>query len=176
MIINRPIPHGQERLATERERDDVSRRIAARALENRTGPIGRVAERPTRIGAGDDVNRFLLCAVVKESSRQIRARTRSAGTAFPMSTIVRGVLRCYRRAATDRDSPLADATFDIAGLRRLNERVLRDETRRLALERVGTSQASLARAERLGDDSRIKVERAELDLAIETKEALFGDR
>lgn len=158
-------------MATQRERDDVNHHIESRASDKKTPS-------PTRPGfggreVGDQVNRFLLCALVKESSRQLKA---NAGRAFPMSAIVRGVLRSYRVAASDVDGPLAGTEVDIEQLRHLNERVLRSETRRLALERVGDSQVSLARAERLGDDTRIKFEKTELELAIEIRDGIMAAR
>jgi hypothetical protein len=172
LMEDRPVPHGQERMATQRERDDVKHHIESRASnkKNSSSPINSAASGRE---VGDQVNRFLLCALVKESSRQLKA---NAGRAFPMSAIVRGVLRSYRVAATDIDGPLAGPTIDMEQLRQLNERVLRDETRRLALERVGHSQVSLARAERLGDDTRIKFERTELELAIEIRDGLLTYR
>jgi len=170
LMEDRPVPYGQERMATQRERDDVRRHIDGRVSDKPSGQLGRATSGRE---VGDQVNRFLLCALVKESSRQLKA---NAGRAFPMSAIVRGVLRSYRAAATDIDGPLAGATIDVEQLRHLNERVLRDETRRLALERVGHSQVSLARAERMGDDTRIKFERTELELAIEIRDGLLTSR
>jgi hypothetical protein len=170
LMEDRPVPYGQERMATQRERDDVKRHIDGRVSNKPSGQLGLATSGRE---VGDQVNRFLLCALVKESSRQLKA---NAGRAFPMSAIVRGVLRSYRVAATDIDGPLAGTTVDMEQLRHLNERVLRDETRRLALERVGHSQVSLARAERLGDDTRIKFERTELELAIEIRDGLLTSR
>ena len=169
--MDRPIPHGQERMATQRERDDVNHHIESRSSDKNSTSPNRLGVGGREVG--DQVNRFLLCALVKESSRQLKA---NAGRAFPMSAIVRGVLRSYRVAAMDIDGPLAGPTVDMEQLRHLNERVLRDETRRLALERVGHSQVSLARAERLGDDTRIKFEKTELELAIEIRDGIMAAR
>ena len=170
MIATPPIPDGQERLATERERDEVARRIRPRAL-NKPSFDERINGEPPR-EAGDQVNRFLLCVLVNESSKQIKARAGRDGERLPMSRIVRGVLRSYRLAAMDRGGPLAGSTVDIAGLQQLNETVLKDEMRRFALERVSDSQARLARAERLGDDARIKAERTELEHAIDLRDRI----
>ena len=173
-IANRVIPDGQERLATQVEREDVNRRIGTDGLEKPVAcanPISR--PHPSR-EAGDQVNRFLLCALVNESSRHIKARARRLGESLPMSMIVRGVLRSYRLAANDSSGPLAGPAFDVAGLQRLNEIVLKDEIARLSQERVRHSQAKLASAERLGDYARIKVEKTELERASELRDRLVA--
>lgn len=122
--------------------------------------------------AGDQVNRFLLCTLVSESSKRIKASAERAGESMPLATIVRGVLRAYRVAAADKDGPLAGPDLDIVGLKRLNEKVLKGEIARHTREKVKNSEARLARAERLGDDSRIKAEKGELELAIEVRHRL----
>jgi hypothetical protein len=122
--------------------------------------------------AGDQVNRFLLCTLVSGSSKRIKASAERAGESMPLATIVRGVLRAYRVAAAEKDGPLAGPELDIDGLKILNEKVLKGEISRHSRERVKNSEARLARAERLGDDSRIKAERGELELAIEVRHRL----
>ena len=122
--------------------------------------------------AGDQVNRFLLCTLVSESSKRIKASAERAGESMPLATIVRGVLRAYRVAAADKEGPLAGPELDIIGLKRLNEKVLKGEIARHTREKVKNSEARLARAERLGDDSRIKAEKGELELAIEVRHRL----
>ncbi|HSB09294.1 MAG TPA: hypothetical protein VLM38_07255 [Blastocatellia bacterium] len=167
------IPDGQERLATQGERDDVNRTLATRSSVKTSHPAERFkSEPPPPRESGDQVNRFLLCALVKEASRHIKENARRDGNSLPMSIIVRGVLRSYRLAAMDKNGPLSGPTIDMAGLQRLNARVLKDETARLAFERVGNGRASLARAERLGDEARIKTERTELEHAIELTDRL----
>jgi hypothetical protein len=54
----------------------------------------------------------------------------------------------------------------------LNDKVLKGEIARHTKERVKNSEARLARAERLGDDSRIRAEKGELELAIEVRSRL----
>lgn len=122
--------------------------------------------------AGDQVNRFLLCTLVSESSKRIKASAERAGESMPLAMIVRGVLRAYRVAAADKDGPLAGPELDISGLARLNDKVLKGEIARHTRERVKNSEARLARAERLGDDSRIRAEKGELELAIEVRSRL----
>lgn len=115
---------------------------------------------------GDQVNRFLLCALISESSKSIKASAEKAGESLPMSMIVRGVLRLYRVAAKDKYGPLAEGGLDIAGLRVLNEKVLRDEVARHSRDRVSNSQRQLALAQRHGDDTQIKAGKDALDRAI----------
>jgi hypothetical protein len=151
-----------------------SRARAARGGDKQTPAArGEIAEgsRSER-DAGDQVNRFLLCTLVSESSKRIKASAEKAGESMPLAMIVRGVLRAYRVAASDKEGPLAGLELDIAGLKRLNERVLKGEIARHTRERVKNSEARLARAERLGDDTRIKAEKGELELAIEVRHRL----
>ena len=169
-----PTPDGQERLATQSERDDVKLSIEAGGFEKRAETSrSEITNRPrAERQAGDQVNRFLLCALVNESSRQIKASAQRAGASLPMSKIVRGVLRSYRLAAIDESGPLAGPTLDIPGLRRLNALVLRSEIARHTRDGMKNSEATLARAQRLGDGARIKAERDGLEHAIELRERL----
>ena len=149
-------PDGQERLATQRERDHVNRSIVARVSPSRSERLlatdpGNSLERRE---SGDEVNRFLLCTLVNSASRRIKARAERAGDSLPMSAIVRGVLRSYRLAATDKDGPLADAVLDIDALQRLNAKVLGSEMARHDRDRAKGSESKTARTERPGDASR----------------------
>jgi hypothetical protein len=168
------IPDGQERLATQFERDDVNRRIDVRTLERRAAALRiNAANNPDiQREAGDQMNRFLLCALVNESSRHIKASAERAGESLPMTMIVRSVLRSYRLAAMDKSGPLAGPVVDIDGLKRLNAKVLGSEISRQSRDRVRNSELRLAGAQRLGDVARIKAERAGLELAIESRERL----
>jgi hypothetical protein len=172
-------PDGQERMATQSERDDVTRIIELRS-PNITPSISRgYKHREGGRGAGDEVNRFLLCTLVSKSSRRIKASAQRAGESLPMMNIVRSVLRSYRLAAMDQDGPLAGLELDIAGLRVLNESVLSSEIARHCRDRVtnSNSKEQLARAERLGDRARTRAESNELEHPIELQDrraALFS--
>lgn len=153
--------------------------VASRPRVTRSGEKQSLAARAEIVessrverDAGDQVNRFLLCTLVSESSKRIKASAERAGESMPLATIVRGVLRAYRVAAADKEGPLAGPDLDIVGLKRLNEKVLKGEIARHTRERVKNSEARLARAERLGDDSRIKAEKGELEIAIEVRHRL----
>ncbi len=134
-------------------------------------PIITNASRTQR-EVGDQVNRFLLCALVSESAKRVKVGAEKIGESLPMTMIVRGVLRSYRLAAKDEYGPLAKPEPDIAGLRILNEKVLKDEVARHSLERVKNSETRLAHAKRLGDDTRIKVEKEGLERAVELRDRL----
>ena len=121
---------------------------------------------------GDHVNRFLLCALVSESSKSIKASAEKAGESLPMAMIVRGVLRSYRMAAKDNAGPLADAELDIAGIRMLNKKVLKDEIARYSRDRVINIKRQLAQAQRHGDESRIKAVEDDLGRAITSRDRL----
>ncbi|MEK6323959.1 MAG: hypothetical protein AABN33_20125 [Acidobacteriota bacterium] len=156
-------------------RSDASSRARATRAGEKQALAARSEITETSRGerdAGDQVNRFLLCTLVSESSKRIKASAEKAGESMPLATIVRGVLRAYRVAAADKEGPLAGPELDIVGLKRLNEKVLKGEIARHTRERVKNSEARLARAERLGDDSRIKAEKGELELAIEVRHRL----
>ena len=127
---------------------------------------------PIQRESGDQVNRFLLCALVSESAKRIKTRAAQTGETLPMAAIVRGVLRAYRVAAKDEHGPLSQATPDYAGLEGLNRKVLRDEITRHARDRVKNGEASLARARRFGDDARVKAEADKLEHAIALRDRL----
>ena len=119
--------------------------------------------------AGDQVNRFLLCTLVSESSKRIKASAERAGESMPLATLVRRVLRAYRVAAADKQGPWAGPDLDLSSLKRLNDTVLKGEIMRHTRERVSNSEARLARAEQIGDESRIRTEKGELELAIKVR-------
>jgi hypothetical protein len=122
--------------------------------------------------AGDQVNRFLLCALVSESAKSIKEEAGKIGESLPMTMIVRSVLRSYRLAAKDINGPLAEPEPDIAGLRVLNEKVLRDQVMHHSRDRVKSIEKRLSNAQRLGDDARINAEREGLEEAIESRDRL----
>lgn len=156
--------------AAEKRSDPSSRARSGgkQAPDGRSEVVGSRGERD----AGDQVNRFLLCTLVSESSKRIKASAERAGESMPLAMIVRGVLRAYRVAAAEKDGPLAGPDLDMPGLKTLNEKVLKGEIARHTRERVKNSEARLARAERLGDDVRIRAEKGELELAIEVRHRL----
>lgn len=175
-IANLPTPHGQERLATQPERDEVRRRMETRALHKQTEALRSQVREDLRIErqAGDHVNRFLLCTLVSESSRQIKASAEKAGASLLMTKIVRSVLRNYRLASIEDPGFLTGPSLDLSRVRQLNERILRDEIARQTGDTVTNSEARLARAVRLGDDARIKAEKDDLEYAVELRDRLAG--
>jgi hypothetical protein len=146
----RSIPDGQERLATQLERDDVNRSIAARNSKPHSERLSVKVppNSPDHRESGDEVNRFLLCTLVNDASRHIKARAERAGVPLPMSAIVRGVLRSYRLEATDRNGPLADPVLDIVAIQKLSARVLGSEIARHDRDRAKRSESKTPRADR----------------------------
>ncbi|HYP29936.1 MAG TPA: hypothetical protein VE262_24715 [Blastocatellia bacterium] len=127
---------------------------------------------PFQRESDDQVNRFLLCSLIAESAKQIKARANRAGEALPMATIVRGVMRSYRQAAKEKNGPLSQTELDVPGLQKLNDKVLKDEILRHSRARVKNSETRLAQAERLGDATKIKSEQDTLAHAIEQRDRL----
>ena len=121
---------------------------------------------------GDQVNRFLLCALVGISAKRIKLSAGQMGESLPMTKIVRSVLRAYYVAAKDEHGPLAQAQPDMARLQSLNEKILKDEFARHSRDRVKDSEKRLAHAERLGDDTKIRTERDGLVQAIELRDRM----
>jgi hypothetical protein len=147
--------------------DETAATQPSLAIPARTDKVPR-AQRET----GDQVNRFLFCALVSESAKDIKRSAADVGEPLPMPMIVRGVLRSYRLAAADRYGALAEPEVNYAGLRRLNRKILQEETARHSSDRVKVRQRQLACAKQLGDDTRIKAEEDGLKLAIELRDRL----
>lgn len=118
----------------------------------------------------DQVNRFLFCVLVSKAAKGIKGSATDAGEWVPMTMIVRGVLRSYRLAAEHSYEALAEPDFGL--LKRLNERVLRDEIARQTLDRVRISERHLARAEQLGDTTKIRAEKDKLEQAVKLRDRL----
>jgi hypothetical protein len=167
-------------IAEEREGITVTRLsgfsdniIEGRAVEEEPHTNKQMTETPAiQREAGDQVNRFLLCALVSESAKSIKEEAGKIGETLPMTMIVRGVLRSYRLAAKDINGPLAEPEPDIAGLRVLNEKVLKDQIMHHSRDRVKGIEKRLSHAQRLGDDVRINAEREGLEQAIELRDRL----
>jgi hypothetical protein len=152
------------------QRDAIDEPAAAQqalAVPPRTVTASR-AQRET----GDQVNRFLLCALVSESAKRIKRNAADVGESLPMPMVVRKVLRSYLQAAADRGGALAGPEVDFAGLQHLNHKILLDEIARHSSDRVKNHERQLARAKQLGDDARVKAEALELEHAIEARDRL----
>jgi hypothetical protein len=121
---------------------------------------------------GDEANRFLLCVLVSESAKRVKASAAKMGESLPMTMIVRALLRSCRREMQSGSRPLARPGLNLADLKGLSNGVLREEIARHSRDRVQNSEVRLARAEQLGDDTKIKTERDGLDRAIELRDRL----
>ena len=174
MTSNRAVlvDNGNRQVAAKRS-GLPSSAIGARTLKKQTSTRAEVTRTSaTEREAGDQVNGFLLCTLVSESAKRIKASAERAGESLPMTMVVRAVLRSYRIAAKDKYGPLSNPELDIEGITLLNEKVLKDEIARHSRDRVKTSEMRLAHAEGLGDDGRIKAEKDGLEHAIEVRDRL----
>lgn len=138
-------PDGQERFATKSERDDITRRL--------DGQGAAQSAVPDRRECGDEVNRFLLCKLVNDASKQIKASAERSGETLPMTMIVRGVLKSFRLAALDKDGPLTGSVLDVPALTVLNSRILQGEIARYDRARAKRNEAKNARAERPNENT-----------------------
>jgi hypothetical protein len=132
------------------------------------------ASRPVR-ETGDEINRFLLCVLVSKSAKYIKQKAQDSGEYLQTTTIVRGVLRSYRAAAKENPGLLCGSTLHLSGLRKLNRKVLKEQINSSVRERVRDSHARLARATRLGDETRIKAAKDELARDIADRDRLAGE-
>jgi hypothetical protein len=112
-----------------------------------------VASRQLR-ETGDQVNGFMLCALVSQSAKRIKGRAERVGVSLPMSIITRSVLNAYLIAAKDHDGPFTNAQPDLVMIRSLNEQVLQEVLARQSRDRLSNNRAQPAQAGRFGDDSR----------------------
>jgi hypothetical protein len=122
-----------------------------------------------------EINRFLFCVLVSKSAKQIKSRAEQAGETLPMAAVVRRLLRSYRLAAKETPGLLAGLEFQLPNAASLNEKILKEEIRRSAQERVKDNEARLARAHRLGDETGIKAEQEALRHAIANRDRLVGE-
>lgn len=152
------VPDGQERFATKSERDDITRRLDGQPGAQTTGALSNVLDRRE---CGDEVNRFLLCKLVNDASKQIKASAERSGETLPMTMIVRGVLRSFRLvAAMDKDGPLTGSVLDVPALTSLNSKIMQGEIARYDRARAKRNEAKSARAERANENTGAAAENA----------------
>jgi hypothetical protein len=82
------------------------------------------------------VNRFLLCAVSSASAKRIKARAEKMGESLSMTMVVRAFLRSYRGAEQDGSVVLTESNPDSDNLRRLRDKVLKNEIARESSEKA----------------------------------------
>ena len=141
---------GQERLATRTERDDVTRKLDTRGAARSPNPLADVVDRRE---CGDQVNRFLLCKLVNDAAKHIKANAERAGETLPMTMIVRSVLRSFRLAAMDKDGPLNGSVLDVPALTSLNSKVLQSEIAFYDRARAKRNEAKNSRADRPNENT-----------------------
>jgi len=122
--------------------------------------------------AGDQVNRFLLCALIRESAKHIKIAADRSGISLPVTKIVRRLLDSYSRAAVENPGLLSGPTYNSSILRNLNEKLRKDEIGRYSQEIVSNSQMLLTHARRIGDQIRIKAAEEALEGAVSARDRL----
>ena len=122
--------------------------------------------------SSDEVNRFLLCALVRESSLQIKRAAEKTGVCLPFQRVIRRLLDSYGRAATENPGLLSGPKLDSPFLRNLNDRLCREEIRRYSRETVLNSRILLAHAKRMGDQTRIRAAEEILESALLAEDRL----
>ncbi|HKY03575.1 MAG TPA: hypothetical protein VJQ56_01730 [Blastocatellia bacterium] len=120
--------------------------------------------------AGDEVNRFLLCSLVSQSAKRVKARAETEGEFLPMTAVVRGVLRAYRAAIKVQHEALAGFEADAEKLKDLNTAILKEELKRHRRERVETGKMRVDQAARSGDEAKVKTERDGLERALAARD------
>jgi hypothetical protein len=85
---------------------------------------------------GDQVNRFLFCVMVSKAAKRITLRAEKIGVVLPVSTVMRSVLAAYQLAAKDENSPFNESKLDFVMLTKLDDKILRNELARQALDKV----------------------------------------
>jgi hypothetical protein len=100
-IVARPVPAGQERLASQSELNAISeiiqQRKAARpgGADERSRPSLHWEESGSPVEKGGGINRFLLCTIVWSVAREVKAEGETNGEILPLQRIAREVLCSY---------------------------------------------------------------------------------
>ncbi len=103
-IAARPVPAGQERLASRSELDAINEILQQRKAARPVRADERSCPSPYQESseAGDSpvwnggvINRFLLCTIVWSVAREIKAKGETSGERLPMQRIAREVLCSY---------------------------------------------------------------------------------
>jgi hypothetical protein len=76
--------------------------------------------------SGDQVNGFMLCALVSQSAKRIKVRAERVGASLPLSMITRSILNAYLLAAKEEDGPFTNAKPDLLKIRQVDEKVLQE--------------------------------------------------
>jgi len=122
--------------------------------------------------AGDEINRFLLCALIRESARQIKTAAQRSGVCLPVQRIIRRLLDSYGRAAAENPGLLSGPGFNTSILKTLNEKLCKEQIGRYSREMVLSSQMLLAHAKRIGDQAGINAAEELLESALLAQDRL----
>jgi len=98
----------------------IAEQLAVAEASIRDAPLG-----PRN--AGDEINRFLLCAIIRESAKQVKTTADRSGVFLPVQTIVRRLLDSYGRAAEENPGLFSGPKCNSPVLRALNEKLCKEE-------------------------------------------------
>jgi len=132
-------------------------------LRDEAGGTAR-APRP----ASDRVNRFLLCGLVFDAVRKVKASAERSEVRLPVAEITRKVLRSYLLAAEETRPP---AQPESLGLKFVYEEALIREITRQLQDRIKTDARRYAKGERREDKKLIKAEKDDLEPAVITPDS-----
>jgi hypothetical protein len=154
-IAARPVPAGQERLASRSELDAISEILQQR----KAAPPGRADERSwpsprqesseegdSPVWNGGVINRFLLCTIVWSVAREVKAKGETNGERLPMQRIAREVLCSYLQEWAPSERYL------------LEEEALEDAIKRRLYELFKQSRLQYAEERRFDIDSLVAAE------------------
>jgi hypothetical protein len=151
-IVARPVPAGQERLASQSELDAISEILQQRKTarpsraDERGCPHPHQDEGGSPVENGGVINRFLLCTIVWSVAREVKAEGETNGERLPLQRITREVLCSY----------LQD--WAPSGQYLLEEEALEDAIKRRLHELFKQSRMQHAEERRFDIDSLIAVE------------------
>jgi hypothetical protein len=126
-MIPRTSSHRRQHiLSNSTSKTDASNRARAAKVGDKRSDAADTSR--SERDAGDQVNRFLLCTLVSESSKRIKASAERAGESMPLAMIVRGVLRAYRVAAARKTGRWRGRSWMSPVSPELNDKVLKERS------------------------------------------------
>jgi hypothetical protein len=151
--IARPVLSGQERLASQSELDSIrdilqQRKAGGERAETTLTPDLLSQEAGSPLGNGGGINRFLLCTIVWNVAREVKARGETNGERLSLPRIAREVLSSYLQAGEPSEQNLLD------------EDLIQDEIKKHLQELIKQSRMKHAEERRLDIESLVAAEQS----------------
>jgi hypothetical protein len=136
----RPVLAGQERLASQSELDSISeilqqRKAIGEKEESTLSPYLLSQEAGNPLGNGEGLNRFLLCTIVWNVAREVKARGETNGERLSLPRIAREVLSSYLQAGEPSEQYLLDEELLQYQIRKRLEELAKQSRMKYAEER-----------------------------------------